>query len=66
MQERSTKAAKTLGMFLYNGQVELQRPNCPPLDSGVPKLMSVVTEYCKKLLGDKNKSVSKILEIDLG
>ncbi|CAH8302817.1 unnamed protein product [Eruca vesicaria subsp. sativa] len=48
-------------------QVELQRPNCPPLDGGVPKLVSVVTEYCNKLLGDKNKPVlSKILEIDLG
>ncbi|CDY55664.1 BnaC06g04710D [Brassica napus] len=45
----------------------LQRPNCPPLDGGVPKLVSVVTEYCDKLLGDKNKPVlSKILEIDLG
>ncbi|KAF8101045.1 hypothetical protein N665_0211s0034 [Sinapis alba] len=48
-------------------QVELQRPNCPLLDGGVPKLVSVVTEYCNKLLGDKNKPVlSKILEIDLG
>ncbi|CAF2055305.1 hypothetical protein YC2023_075703 [Brassica napus] len=48
-------------------QVELQRPNCPPLDGGVPKLVSVVTEYCNKLLGDKNKPVlAKILEIDLG
>ncbi|KAJ0242222.1 Exocyst subunit Exo70 family protein [Hirschfeldia incana] len=48
-------------------QVELQRPNCPPLDGGVPNLVSVVTEYCNKLLGDKNKPVlSKILEIDLG
>uniref|UniRef100_M4ENR2 Exocyst subunit Exo70 family protein n=1 Tax=Brassica campestris TaxID=3711 RepID=M4ENR2_BRACM len=48
-------------------QVELQRPNNPSLDGGVPKLVSVVTEYCNKLLGDKNKPVlSKILEIDLG
>ncbi|KAL0696708.1 hypothetical protein Bca4012_063888 [Brassica carinata] len=48
-------------------QVELHRPNSPPLDDGVPKLVSVVTEYCNKLLGDKNKPVlSKILEIDLG
>ncbi|KAF8047787.1 hypothetical protein N665_2828s0001 [Sinapis alba] len=48
-------------------QVELQRPNRPPLDGGVPKLVSVVTEYCNKLLGDKNNPVlSKILEIDLG
>ncbi|KAJ4917779.1 exocyst subunit exo70 family protein G2 [Raphanus sativus] len=48
-------------------QVELQRPNCPLLDGGVPKLVNVVTEYCNKLLGDKNKPVlSKILEIDLG
>ncbi|KAJ4896654.1 exocyst subunit exo70 family protein G2 [Raphanus sativus] len=48
-------------------QVELQRPNRPPLDGGIPKLVSVVTEYCNKLLGDKNKPVlSKILEIDLG
>uniref|UniRef100_A0A1J3FLY2 Exocyst subunit Exo70 family protein n=1 Tax=Noccaea caerulescens TaxID=107243 RepID=A0A1J3FLY2_NOCCA len=48
-------------------QVELQRPNCPPLDGGVPKLVSVVTDYCNKLLGSKNKAVlSKILEIDLG
>ncbi|CAH8357655.1 unnamed protein product [Eruca vesicaria subsp. sativa] len=48
-------------------QVELQRPNCPLLDGGVPKLVSVVTEYCNKLLGEKNKPVlSKILEIYLG
>lgn len=51
----------------FSCQVELQRPNCPPLDGGVPKLVSVVTEYCNKLLGDKNKPVlAKILEIDLG
>jgi len=48
-------------------QVELQRPNCPPLDGGVPKLVSVVTEYCNKLLGNNNKPIlSKVLEIDLG
>ncbi|KAG7594869.1 Cullin repeat-like-containing domain superfamily [Arabidopsis thaliana x Arabidopsis arenosa] len=48
-------------------QVELQRPNCPPLDGGVPRLVSVVTEYCNKLLGNNNKPIlSKILEIDLG
>ncbi|KFK35832.1 hypothetical protein AALP_AA4G042900 [Arabis alpina] len=48
-------------------QVELQRPNCPPLEDGVPKLVSVVTEYCNKLLGSNNKPIlSKILEIDLG
>ncbi|CAH8255306.1 unnamed protein product [Arabidopsis lyrata] len=48
-------------------QVELQRPNCPPLDGGVPRLVSVVTEYCNKLLGNNNKpTLSKILEIDLG
>ncbi|CAN8288278.1 unnamed protein product [Cochlearia groenlandica] len=48
-------------------QVELQRPYCPPLDKGVPKLVSVVTEYCNKLLGSNNKPIlSKILEISLG
>lgn len=48
-------------------QVELQRSNCPPLGNGVPKLVSVVTEYCNKLLGNNNKPIlSKILEIDLG
>lgn len=48
-------------------QVELQRPNCPPLNGGVPRLVSVVTEYCNKLLGTNNKPIlSKILEIDLG
>ncbi|XP_010479655.1 PREDICTED: exocyst complex component EXO70A1-like isoform X1 [Camelina sativa] len=48
-------------------QVELQRPNCPLLDAGVPRLVSVVTEYCNKLLGSNNKPIlSKILEIDLG
>ncbi|VVB00544.1 unnamed protein product [Arabis nemorensis] len=48
-------------------QVELQRSNCPPLDDGVPKLVSVVTEYCNKLLENNNKPIlSKILEIDLG
>ncbi|KAL1220920.1 Exocyst complex component EXO70I [Cardamine amara subsp. amara] len=48
-------------------QVELQRPNRPLLEGGIPRLVSVVTEYCNKLLGDKNKPIlSKILEIDLG
>lgn len=33
-------------------QVELQRTSPPPPDGSVPRLVSFVTDYCNKLLGD--------------
>lgn len=38
-------------------QVELQRQTPPPQDGGVPRLVSVITDYCNKLLGDDYKPV---------
>ncbi|KAL9442791.1 hypothetical protein AB3S75_016205 [Citrus x aurantiifolia] len=38
-------------------QVELQRQIPPPPDGGVPRLVSFITEYCNKLLGDDYKPV---------
>ncbi|MQM05980.1 hypothetical protein Taro_038799 [Colocasia esculenta] len=38
-------------------QVELQRQMPPPLDGGVPKLVSFITDYCNKLLGEEYKPV---------
>lgn len=38
-------------------QVELQRQSPPPPDGGVPRLVSFVTEYCNKLLGDNYKPI---------
>lgn len=37
-------------------QVEIQKQSPPPGDGGVPRLVSFVTDYCNKLLGDKYKS----------
>ncbi|CAA7015252.1 unnamed protein product [Microthlaspi erraticum] len=37
-------------------QVEIQKQNPPPSDGGVPRLVSFVTDYCNKLIGDKYKS----------
>lgn len=36
-------------------QVELQRQTPPPIDGSVPRLVSFVTEYCNRLLGDDYK-----------
>ncbi|KAL2920664.1 Exocyst complex component EXO70A1 [Bienertia sinuspersici] len=36
-------------------QVELQRQTPPPVDGSVPRLVSFVTEYCNRLLGDDYK-----------
>ncbi|CAK7325082.1 unnamed protein product [Dovyalis caffra] len=33
-------------------QVELQRRSSPPLNGSVPRLVSFVTDYCNRLLGD--------------
>ncbi|PKA51377.1 hypothetical protein AXF42_Ash002742 [Apostasia shenzhenica] len=33
-------------------QVELQRPNLPPPDGAVPRLVSFITNYCNSLLGE--------------
>ncbi|XP_044464386.1 exocyst complex component EXO70A1 [Mangifera indica] len=38
-------------------QVELQRQIPPPPDGSVPRLVSFITEYCNKLLGDDYKSI---------
>lgn len=38
-------------------QVELQRQNPPPQDGSVPKLVSFITDYCNKLLGDDYKPI---------
>ncbi|KAL0562172.1 hypothetical protein IC582_002624 [Cucumis melo] len=38
-------------------QVELQRQSCPPADGGIPSLVSFVTDYCNKLLGNHYKPI---------
>ncbi|WCJ30502.1 exocyst subunit exo70 family protein G1 [Euphorbia peplus] len=38
-------------------QVELQRQIPPPLDGGVPRLVSFITDYCNKLVGDDYKPI---------
>ncbi|KAL4182285.1 hypothetical protein AMTRI_Chr12g275200 [Amborella trichopoda] len=38
-------------------QVELQREMPPPQDGGVPKLISYITDYCNRLLGDEYRPV---------
>ncbi|KAK4762468.1 hypothetical protein SAY86_008236 [Trapa natans] len=38
-------------------QVELQRQQPPPVDGCVPKLVSFVTDYCNRLLGDNYRPV---------
>ncbi|XWS72819.1 hypothetical protein CRYUN_Cryun02cG0073100 [Craigia yunnanensis] len=38
-------------------QVELQRQCPPPQDGSVPRLVSLITDYCNKLLGDDYKPI---------
>ncbi|EEF46801.1 exocyst complex component EXO70A1 [Ricinus communis] len=38
-------------------QVELQRQIPPPPDGGVPRLVSFITDYCNKLIGDDYKPI---------
>lgn len=38
-------------------QVELQRNMPPPVDGGVPRLISFIANYCNQLLGDQYRSV---------
>ncbi|XVE53478.1 hypothetical protein DITRI_Ditri03aG0006400 [Diplodiscus trichospermus] len=38
-------------------QVELQRQSPPPQDGSVPRLVSFITDYCNKLLGDDYKPI---------
>lgn len=38
-------------------QVELQRQAPPPVDGGVLRLVSFITDYCNKLLGDNYKPI---------
>ncbi|CAB4266575.1 unnamed protein product [Prunus armeniaca] len=46
-------------------QVQLQRQNPPPPDGSVPKLVSFITDYCNKLLGDDYKPLlTQVLIID--
>ncbi|EPS72337.1 hypothetical protein M569_02419, partial [Genlisea aurea] len=40
-------------------QVELQRQTPPPPDCGVPRVVTFITDYCNKLLGDDYKQVLK-------
>ncbi|KAJ6831831.1 exocyst complex component EXO70A1-like [Iris pallida] len=40
-------------------QVELQRQAPPPSDGGVPKLVSFVTDYCNRLLGEDYRPILK-------
>ncbi|KAJ6743799.1 EXOCYST SUBUNIT EXO70 FAMILY PROTEIN [Salix viminalis] len=45
-------------------QVDLQRQIPPPPDGNVPILVSIITEYCNKLLGDNYKPIlSQVLVI---
>jgi exocyst complex protein 7 len=39
------------------GEVELQKQMPPPPDGGVPRLVSVIIDYCNKLLGDDYKPI---------
>ncbi|XP_010247416.1 PREDICTED: exocyst complex component EXO70A1 [Nelumbo nucifera] len=38
-------------------QVELQRQTAPPLDGSVPRLVSFITDYCNRLLGDDYRPI---------
>ncbi|XP_043713124.1 exocyst complex component EXO70A1 [Telopea speciosissima] len=38
-------------------QVELQRRNPPPTDGSVPRLVSFITDYCNRLLGDDYRPI---------
>ncbi|XWS26107.1 hypothetical protein CRYUN_Cryun26dG0002300 [Craigia yunnanensis] len=38
-------------------QVELQRQSPPPQDGSIPRLVSFITDYCNKLLGDDYKPI---------
>lgn len=38
-------------------QVELQRDSPPPTDGSVPRLVSFITDYCNRLLGDDYKPI---------
>ncbi|XP_059662066.1 exocyst complex component EXO70A1 [Cornus florida] len=46
-------------------QVELQRQTPPPLDGSVPRLVSFITDYCNRLLGDDYKPIlTQVLVIE--
>lgn len=38
-------------------QVELQRQTPPPLDCSIPRVVTFITDYCNKLLGDDYKPI---------
>lgn len=38
-------------------QVELQRQSPPPLDCSIPRVVTFITDYCNKLLGDNYKPI---------
>lgn len=47
-------------------QVKLQRPSSPPPDGSIPRLVSFVTDYCNRLLGDTYRPLlTQVLEIHL-
>ncbi|KAL7150639.1 hypothetical protein ABFS83_05G127100 [Erythranthe nasuta] len=46
-------------------QVELQRHTPPPGDCGIPRVVSFITDYCNKLLGDEYKPIlTQVLVIE--
>ncbi|KAF8389401.1 hypothetical protein HHK36_026096 [Tetracentron sinense] len=46
-------------------QVELQRQTPPPSDGSVPRLVSFITDYCNRLLGDHYRPIlTQVLVID--
>ncbi|KAL7122396.1 hypothetical protein ACP275_01G043500 [Erythranthe tilingii] len=46
-------------------QVELQRHNPPPFDCSIPRVVSFITDYCNKLLGEDYKPIlTQILVIE--
>uniref|UniRef100_A0A5B7ASY2 Exocyst subunit Exo70 family protein n=1 Tax=Davidia involucrata TaxID=16924 RepID=A0A5B7ASY2_DAVIN len=46
-------------------QVELQRQTPPPSDGSVPRLVSFITDYCNRLLGDDYKPIlTQVLVIE--
>ncbi|KAK4435687.1 hypothetical protein Salat_0732200 [Sesamum alatum] len=46
-------------------QVELQRHTPPPLDCSIPRVVTFITDYCNKLLGDDYKPIlTQVLVIE--
>lgn len=46
-------------------QVKLQRQTPPPLDCGIPRVVTFITSYCNELLGDEYKPIlTQVLVIE--